>query len=99
MLRAYVRKDRHNSGSRLEYRDGGERQSEGPEPRSVVVGVAWGLRPYEAAGEPSTGWLQDVVKRVPAPLGVVMVALPEVPRNASEARALEVDPAELVEGS
>jgi len=29
-------------------RDGGERQSEGPEPRGVVVGVAWRLRPYES---------------------------------------------------
>src|SRR5215210_8378050 len=31
----------------LGHRDGRERQSEGPEPRSVVVGVAWGLRPHD----------------------------------------------------
>jgi hypothetical protein len=35
------------------------------------------------AGAPSTG--EDVVQSVPAPPGVVMVAPPEVPRNAKAA--------------
>ena len=54
-------------------------QSEEPEPRTRGL---WELRPYEEAGAPSTGgWV------VPAPPGVVMVALPEVPRNAESVRS------------
>ena len=34
------------------------------------------------AGEPSTGELKHANRGVPAPPGVVMVAPPEVPRNA-----------------
>src|SRR5215204_6732427 len=44
--------------------------------------VAWELRPMREAGVPSTGgWV------VPAPPGVVMLAPPEVPRNAERAQS------------
>jgi hypothetical protein len=39
------------------------------------------------AGAPSTGQLQSALGVVPAPPGVVMLALPEVPRNAERAKS------------
>jgi hypothetical protein len=56
--------------------------------------VAWELRPYERSRSAKHGGIwNDAVQRVPAPPGVVMLAPPTVPRNASreqsKARAQE----------
>ena len=50
--------------------------------------VAWELLPMIEAGAPSTEEVSGVLFRdVPAPLGVVMLALPRVPRNAQWGKA------------
>jgi hypothetical protein len=53
--------------------------------RCPVTGAPWELRPMIEAGAPSTGGSCSRPP-VPAPPGVVMVAPPEVPRNAQRAQ-------------